>query len=449
MAVTDFLTDGKPGAVQPFASTTESVLPDWYTNYAQDILAGQQAVSNRPMPLFQGPRIADFTADQQKGFEATREGAFTFRPELNTASTKTQDVFGRSSVGAAQPYFNQATAMSGLGAAQPFFNQATGMSGLTAAEPRLEQGAGLLAGSANALGLQMAQPYLGAAGQSAATTVGQYMNPYTENVVNRIGELGTRSLREQVLPGIEGEMIRAGQFGSTRQAELMGRAIRDATEGISAQQSQALQQGYGQAQQAAQTDLARQAQLASTAGGLGGAQQQALLGAGRGMADIGQTLGALTQAQQQMLTDIGKSSGTLTQGQQQLLADVGRSTGSLYGQDTQAQLSAANQLASMAQQRQSQELTGAGALSQIGAQQQAQTQRNLDLASSDFDKQFAYPQQQLEAMTRTMQGVAGAVPRAELKTGYGPPEIGPSPIATAGSAALTAAAIAKLLSGAP
>jgi hypothetical protein len=45
--------------------------------------------------------------------------------------------------------------------------------------------------------------------------------------------------------------------------------------------------------------------------------------------------------------------------------------------------------------------------------------------------------------------VAGAVPRAELKTGYGPPEIGPSPIATAGNAALTAAAIAKLLSGAP
>jgi len=250
----------------------------------------------------------------------------------------------------------------------------------------------LLAGSTNALGVQMAQPYLGAAGQSAAQTVGQYMNPYTENVVNRIGELGTRSLREQVLPGIEGEMIRAGQFGGTRQAELMGRAIRDATEGISAQQAQALQQGYGQAQQAAQTDLARQAQLASTAGGLGGAQQQALLGAGRGMADIGQTLGALTQAQQQMLTDIGKSSGTLTQGQQQLLADVGRSTGSLYGQDTQAQLSAANQLANMAQQRQSQELTGAGALSQIGAQQQAQTQRNLDLASSDFERQFAYPQ---------------------------------------------------------
>jgi hypothetical protein len=303
------------------------------------------------------------------------------------------------------------------------------MSGLTAAEPRLQQGAGYVAGSTGPLGIQMAQPYLGAAGQSAATTVGQYMNPYTENVVNRIGELGTRSLREQVLPGIEGEMIRAGQFGGTRQAELMGRAIRDATEGISAQQAQALQQGFGQAQQAAQTDLARQAQLASTAGGLGGAQQQALLGAGRGMADIGQTYGALTQAQQQ------------------LLADIGRSTGQLYGQDTQAQLSAANQLANIAQQRQQQELAGAGALGQIGAQQQALAQRNLDIARSDFLERQAYPQQQLDAMTKTMQGVSSGIPTKTEEYGIQPtgfqPQLAPSTAAQVGSVLTGGAALIK------
>jgi hypothetical protein len=252
-----------------------------------------------------------------------------------------------------------------------------------------------------------------------------------------------------VLPGIEGEMIRAGQFGGTRQAELMGRAIRDATEGISAQQSQALQQGYGQAQQAAQTDLARQAQLASTAGGLGGAQQQALLGAGRGMADIGQTYGALTQAQQQLLTDVGKSSGALTQGQQQLLADIGKSTGSLYGQDTQAQLSAAGQLADIAQQRQTQELAGAGALQQIGAQQQALAQRNLDIARADALERQAYPQQQIDAMTKTMQGVAGGIPTATQEYGIQPtgyrPEYPASTAAQIGSAATGAAAVIKAI----
>jgi hypothetical protein len=410
MGFLDFLTEGKPVEAIPVSSTQQTILPDWYTNYAMDILANQQAVAARPFQEYVDasgkaiPRVADFAPDQQAGFEATRQGAFTFRPELGQASNVTQGTLGRSSLGAAQPYFGQAA----------------GMSGLTAATPGLQQGAGYVAGSTDALGLQMAQPYLGAAGQSAAQTVGQYMNPYTEQVVNRIGQLGTRTLQEQVLPGIEGEMIRAGQFGGTRQAELTGRAIRDAMEGISAQQSAALQQGYGQAQQAAQTDLARQAQLASTAGGLGGAQQQALLGAGSRMADIGQTYGALTQAQQQMLTDIGKSSGAL------------------YGQDTSNQLAAAQQMAGLAQQRQQQELAGAGALQQIGSQQQALAQKNLDIAREDFLARQAYPQEQIKAMTGALQGVQPAIPQAATKVGTEVPgAFSPSLLSTVGQAYAT------------
>lgn len=410
MGFLDFLTEGKPVEAVPVSSTQQTILPDWYTNYAMDILANQKAVAARPFQEYVDtsgkaiPRVADFAPDQQAGFQATREGAFTFRPELGQASSITGGTLGRSSLGAAQPYFGQAA----------------GMSGITAATPGLQQGAGYISGSTNALGLQMAQPYLGAAGQSAAQTVGQYMNPYTEQVVNRIGQLGTRTLQEQVLPGIEGEMIRAGQFGGTRQAELTGRAIRDAMEGISAQQSAALQQGYGQAQQTAQTDLARQAQLASTAGGLGGAQQQALLGAGSQMADIGQTYGALTQAQQQMLTDIGKSSGAL------------------YGQDTSNQLAAAQQLAGIAQQRQQQELAGAGALQQIGSQQQALAQKNLDISREDFLARQAYPQEQIKAMTGALQGVQPAVPQAATKVGTEiPGAFQPSLLSQAGQAYAT------------
>jgi hypothetical protein len=410
MGFLDFLTEGKPVEAVPVSSTQQTILPDWYTNYAMDILANQQALAARPFQEYVDtsgkaiPRVADFAPDQQAGFQATREGAFTFRPELGQASSITQGTLGRSSLGAAQPYFGQAA----------------GMSGVTAATPGLQQGAGYISGSTNALGLQMAQPYLGAAGQSAAQTVGQYMNPYTEQVVNRIGQLGTRTLQEQVLPGIEGEMIRAGQFGGTRQAEITGRAIRDAIEGISAQQSAALQQGYGQAQQIAQTDLARQAQLASTAGGLGGAQQQALLGAGSQMADIGQTYGALTQAQQQMLTDLGKSSGAL------------------YGQDTANQLTAAQQMAQIAQQRQQQELAGAGALQQVGSQQQALAQKNLDISREDFLARQAYPQEQIKAMTGALQGVQPAVPQAATKVGTEiPGAFQPSLLGTVGQAYAT------------
>jgi hypothetical protein len=337
MGILDFLTDGQPIQAQPYARTQQAVLPDWYTNYAMDILSNQQSVASRPFELYQGPRIAQFTPDQQSAFEAARQGATSFQPELGAASAGAQGALGRSALGAAQPFLGQAAGMSGIEAAQPF---------------------------------------LGAAGQTAPDVVGQYMNPYMENVVNRIGELGTRSLREQVLPGIEGEMIRAGQFGGTRQAEITGRAIRDAMEGISAQQSQALASGFGQAQQAAQTDLSRQAELARLSGGL-------------------------------------------TQQQQQVLSDIAGRTGSLYGVDTATQLGVSEQMARLAAQRQQQELTGAGALQGVGGAQQGQTQRNLDLAYQDFLAQQAYPQQQIGALTQTLTGVAPAIPKAELTQGYG------------------------------
>lgn len=382
MAFLDFLTEGSPVEAVPVSSTQQTILPDWYTNYAMDILANQRSLAARPFQEYTDasgkaiPRTADFSPDQQAGFEATRQGAFTFRPELGTASTQTQGIFGRSALGAANPSFQQA----GQYTAQ----------------------------STDPTGLSMAQPYLNAAGQTSTANIGAYMNPYTEQVVNRIGQLGTRTLKEQVLPGIESEMIRAGQFGGSRQAELTGRAIRDAMEGISAQQATALQQGYGQGLEASAADLARQAQLASTAGGLGFQQQ-----------------GALAQAGQQM--------GTL-----------GAQIGSLYGQDTQAQLAAAKQLADIAQQRQTQELTGAGALQQVGAQQQALGQKNLDIAYEDFLRRQQYPQEQITAMQGALGAVAPAVPQAATKVGTEVPgAFSPSLLSQVGQAYATYAGMTR------
>ena len=284
MAFLDFLTEGKAPQAVPVSSTEQTVLPDWYTNYAMDILANQQALANRAFPLYQGPRIADFTALQQQAFEKTPQ--------------------------AAQAY----------------------------------------------------EPYMAEASRSAADVTQQFMNPYTQNVVNRIGELGTRTLKEQVLPGIEGEMIRAGQFGGTRQAELTGRAIRDATEGISAQQSQALERGFAQSLGAAQQEQTRQGALASQAQQLG--------------------------------------------------------------------------------------LTGLGALQQAGGMQQAQTQRNLDLAASDFERQFAYPQEQVKGMIGALQGVAPAVPKAATKVGMVVPgAMSPSLLASLGSTFATIKGFEKLFGG--
>ena len=358
--VSDMLSDGKvPAGSSVKALSTSTTMPDWYTNYGMDILANQQALAAKPFQAYTDPttgqplqRFAGFTGDQEAGFEATRQGANVFRPELNLASQQTQNTFGRSGLGAAQPYLGQAAEYT--------------------------------AQSTDPTGINMAQPYLNAAGQTSVSNIGQYMNPYTEQVVNRIGQLGLRTLNEQLLPGISDRMIAAGQFGGTRQAELMGRALRDTMEGISAQQAAALQQGYGQALDTAGVDLARQAGLATTAGNLGTAQQNII-------ANAGQEMGALGQA-----------------------------TGALYNADTANALTASNQMADLAQQRQEQELAGAGALNQIGQQQQALDQQNLDFARSEWERQQAYPQEQINAMQGALGAVAGAVPKTVEEVGIVP-----------------------------
>jgi len=387
--VNSFMAEGKaiPAGSALTDMTKQTVLPDWYSQNAMDILANQKAIASRPFQEYTDasgkpiPRVADFSPDQQAGFGATRSGAFSFRPELGTASSKTQDIFGRSAMGVSEPGFRQSGEYT--------------------------------ASSTAPTGLNMAQPYLGQAGQTAVQNIGQYMNPYMDQVVNRIGTLGARTLQEQLLPAISDQMISAGQFGGTRQAELTGRAIRDTMEGISAQQAQALQQGYTSSAGLAQADLERQAQLAQTAGGLGLQQQ-----------------GALARAGEQM----GALAGQM---------------GNMYNVDTANQLSAASQLARMGQQRQEQELAGAGALGQIGAQQQALAQRNLDIARSDFLERQAYPQQQIDAMTKTMQGVAAGVPTATQEYGIQPtgyrPEFPASTAAQVGSALTGGAAVIKAL----
>jgi len=376
MGLFDFLTEGKPPTAVPVSSTEQTVLPDWYSNYAMDILANQRVLAERPFQAYADasgkpiPRIADFSPDQQKGFQATREGAFSFRPELGQATQQTQNVFGRSAMGVAQPSFQQAGQFT--------------------------------AQSAAPTGLNMAQPYLQQAGQTATQNIAQYMNPYENAVVGRIGALGARTLQEQLLPAISDKMIGAGQFGGTRQAELMGRALRDTMEGISAEQSTPLQQGYGQAAGLAQADLQRQAQLAQTAGGLGFQQQ-----------------GALAQAGQQM-------------------GALGQQMAGVYGQDTSNILSAAGQLGNLAQQRQQQELAGAGALQGIGAQQQALAQKNLDFARSEWEREQAYPQEQIAGLMGALQGVQPAVPKGAMKEGTEVPgTYQPSLLATLGQAFAT------------
>jgi hypothetical protein len=317
MAISSFLAEGAaiPQGSALTDMTKQQVLPEWYSNYAMDILSGQQAIANRPYETAPMPRVAGFTPTQQQAFGMT-----------GTAAT----------------------------AYQPLFNQATGVA----------------QNAANAPGaLNTAQPFLTQAGQTSVSNIGQYMNPYNEAVINRIGELGTRNLTENLLPAVEGRYIQAGQLGYGDRNGLGGtpsgmmtdtaRAIRDTSADILGKQTEALQSGYTQAAGLAGTDLSRFGTLANTAGGLAQTQQA-----------------------------------------QQLAA-----SGALSGLGAQAQ-----ELG----------LTGANAVGGVGALEQQQGQKNLDVAYGDFLRQQGYPQEQINNMMNAFKGVVTGVPTAETSYGISP-----------------------------
>lgn len=312
-----FLTEGAqiPQGSALKAVQSQTVLPEWYTNYAMELLANQQALAQRPFPLAPMPRVAEFSPTQQQGFAMTGQAAGAYQPTLGQATQTTQQALGAPGA------------------------------------------------------LATAQPYITQAGQTSVANIGQYMNPFQEQVVDRIGQLAARNLSERILPEVEGRYISAGQLGfggrQPGQAAPSGlltdtaRAIRDTQEATLAQQAQALQSGYSEAARLAGTDLSR-------------------------IAGLGETVGGLAR-------------GDVTQ-----------------------QLAGAQQLAGMGEQAQRLGLTGAGALERVGGVQQSQAQRNLDVAYEDFLRQQGFPQEQINAMLATFQGVGKGIPTLTQEVGIVP-----------------------------
>lgn len=242
-----FMSEGATAASIPQGSaltdlTKQTVMPEWYTNYAMDILSGQQAIANRPYEPAPMPRVAGFTPTQQQAFGMTGTAATAYQPLLGQATDVAQ-------------------------------------------------------AAANAPGaLNTAQPYLTQAGQTSVSNIGSYMNPFNDAVISRIGELGTRNLTENIMPQIEGRYIQAGQLGFGGRGGMgtpsgmmtdTSRAVRDVSADILAQQTKALQSGYTEAAGLAGTDLNRFGNLASTAGNLAQTQQEQQLAASGALSNLG------------------------------------------------------------------------------------------------------------------------------------------------------------------
>jgi len=400
------LFQGEPQKATSYVtSTTET--PKWLQDAIYNQIYQSTNIANVPFTPYTGTLVAGATPQQKQAWEQVTANQGSWQPSFDQAQSGLQTLSqAPGAMAAASPYMTQAANMSPLQAAQPYIGQqAASLAGV-------DTGAGArtlspyVQASLEGSGLTAAAPYMQQAAQTSAQDIGQFFNPYTESVTNQIARLGARNLQENLLPAVSDQFIKAGQFGGTRMGEFGSRALRDTQESVLSQQSQALQSGYGQALSAAQQEAARQAQLASTAGSLGTAQQQAILSGGQALTSAQQQAIQQEMARAQALGQVGTQIGGLTGQQQQLLASLGTQTGQLTQTDLQRQQSALAQMAQMAQQGQQMRTTDMAALEASGLAQQQLAQRQADAAYQQYLIEQQYPKTQLDWLSTQVRGMA-------------------------------------------
>jgi hypothetical protein len=325
--------------------TTQTNIPQFMTDYTLGLLNKANAVLAEPYQTYAGTRLQGFTPEQVRAQKLTRQSVGQFMPDVTEGKDITRSSLGYNALNTAQPYLTEARGINALGISQPYAQKA--------------------------------------AGTFTGEAVNQYMNPYIGSVVDRLGDLAARNLREKFMPQINADFIRSGTYGSAGQQAAVGQALRDVQESALAAQNEALYKGYNTAADIFASDLGRQLQLA---------QQQ----------------------------------GNLALGQQQNLGALGQIAGNMASQTARDKLAAGMQMANLGELSQRMNMKDLAALEAVGAAKQAQKQKSLDLAYQDFAAQRDYPFLQLQRMNELIRGLpmsksTSASESAPLSgAGYGP-----------------------------
>jgi len=256
------------------SATTATTTPGYYTDYISNLAkqGTQYGVGGANAPTFVSAQPL-----QQQAFDAAKSNVGNYQPSLDAAGNLMTQAAGTDITGASNPYLTAGTTTSGL---------------------------------------SVANPYLQAGTSSAADLVGNYMNPYTQNVVDQIRMANQQNIAQNLSPGITGGAVGSGQFGSQRGANALALGISNANIGALGQQAQALQSGYAQALAAAQAQRAGQLTAGQTSGTL---QNQF----NTNQVNAGQIAGNMATQQAQNLRDVGTQRLNLGQQQQtQGISDV-------------------------------------------------------------------------------------------------------------------------------
>ncbi len=341
------ILQGTPAAPVEQNQASSRDLPAWYQQYTANLgtqAAGlAQNLNQQPLPM---GSVAGFNSAQQQAFNQVQAAQGTGTQDLQAAR-------GLNSLIAPTSAMLVDYAQGAVGA------------------PAMETGSSI-------------QPWAQGAQDAASGSASEwtqnyqkYMSPYTSQVVDNIARLGKRNFEDNIMPGVNSAMIGSGQFGSTRNADILSRAGVNAANDITGQQSSALQAGYQSGAGIFAQDAARR------------------------------------QQQQQMQAQTALAGGNLMQGA--LSADAGRvqQQGQIQAQTalsgsgaaTSALNTAAQGTGALTQTAQGVQNTNTQSLLNVGNQQQALQQRGYDTALSNANLARTDPWAQLLNQQNIMQGV--------------------------------------------
>jgi hypothetical protein len=336
---------------------TRQLPPKFIEELGTDLATQLVAQSGRPTVAPGIAGLSRLPGESTEDFTKRREAAEEFDIRKQSIAGLAPTVAGQTGLQTeAQRLATQAAGTSGIASFQPFLTAAQQEAGLASglgtlalgqlgtAGTELTQAGTALGGAQQALGTAgttLGGVPLGA--QAFQQDVSQFMSPYQSQVIDAtLAEFDrNKAIQEQQ---IRDQQTALGALGSGRAGVQLSEFGTGAARERALLQANLLQQGFGQAQQARQQDIANRFGLGQAQAGIAGAQagmagQQAGFAGQRGaLAGATQGLGAfrsglagqqaaLGQAQEGILgTNIGRlgSLGAINQAQAQAEADAQR-----------------------------------------------------------------------------------------------------------------------------
>ena len=316
--------------------TTRTLPAQFVEDLGKDLATQVVAQSGVPVVSTGIAGISQQPGEDAAAFKARQDAAQAFTTRQQSLSGLAPQVAGQDALQTQA----QTLAQQGVGSFQPFLNQAQTQA--TLASGLGTQALGQLGTAASTFG------GVGTGATAFQQGVQDFMSPYQSQVIDAtLSEFDrNKAIQEQ---SIRDQQTALGALGSGRAGVQLAEFGTGAARERALLQAGLLQQGFSQAQQARQQDIANRFGLAQATQGLGAFQsglagQQAALGtqaagiAGTNISRLG-SLGALNQAQSQAVLDAQREAARQATflPQEQLDRFAGQVTGIMGGYPAQFQ----------------------------------------------------------------------------------------------------------------